>query len=42
MATFPKEEGNIFTLGQEMSAGLKANSETFPTRQRPGSRRGVE
>nr|VFJ66378.1 MAG: hypothetical protein BECKDK2373B_GA0170837_11676 [Candidatus Kentron sp. DK] len=30
MATFPKEEGNIFTLGQEMSAGLKANSETFP------------
>lgn len=30
MATFPKEEANILTLGQEMSAGLKANSETFP------------
>nr|VFK05871.1 MAG: hypothetical protein BECKLPF1236B_GA0070989_100139 [Candidatus Kentron sp. LPFa] len=30
MATFPKEEGKIFTFGQKMSSGLKANSDIFP------------
>nr|VFJ68847.1 MAG: Fibronectin type III domain-containing protein [Candidatus Kentron sp. FW] len=30
MATFPKEEGNLFTLGQKMSSGLKANSDIYP------------
>nr|VFK65472.1 MAG: Fibronectin type III domain-containing protein [Candidatus Kentron sp. UNK]VFK72418.1 MAG: Fibronectin type III domain-containing protein [Candidatus Kentron sp. UNK] len=30
MATFPIEENKIFILGQEMSSGLKANSDTFP------------
>nr|VFJ87831.1 MAG: Fibronectin type III domain-containing protein [Candidatus Kentron sp. LFY]VFJ98139.1 MAG: Fibronectin type III domain-containing protein [Candidatus Kentron sp. LFY] len=30
MATFPSEESKIFILGQEMSAGLKANSDIYP------------
>nr|VFK25091.1 MAG: hypothetical protein BECKMB1821G_GA0114241_101134 [Candidatus Kentron sp. MB]VFK29850.1 MAG: hypothetical protein BECKMB1821I_GA0114274_101224 [Candidatus Kentron sp. MB]VFK74966.1 MAG: hypothetical protein BECKMB1821H_GA0114242_101324 [Candidatus Kentron sp. MB] len=31
MATYPIEEGKILILGQEMSSGLKANQEIFPT-----------
>nr|VFJ70264.1 MAG: hypothetical protein BECKFM1743C_GA0114222_105502 [Candidatus Kentron sp. FM]VFJ73449.1 MAG: hypothetical protein BECKFM1743A_GA0114220_107192 [Candidatus Kentron sp. FM]VFK10559.1 MAG: hypothetical protein BECKFM1743B_GA0114221_101448 [Candidatus Kentron sp. FM] len=31
MATYPLEEGKIFILGQEMSRGLKANPDLFPT-----------
>nr|VFK51211.1 MAG: Fibronectin type III domain-containing protein [Candidatus Kentron sp. TUN]VFK57471.1 MAG: Fibronectin type III domain-containing protein [Candidatus Kentron sp. TUN] len=30
MATFPLEEHKIFVLGQEMSGGLKANSDIYP------------
>jgi len=31
MATFPLDEKTIFTLGQEMSAGLKANPDIYPS-----------
>nr|VFJ94662.1 MAG: Fibronectin type III domain-containing protein [Candidatus Kentron sp. H]VFJ94910.1 MAG: Fibronectin type III domain-containing protein [Candidatus Kentron sp. H]VFK01801.1 MAG: Fibronectin type III domain-containing protein [Candidatus Kentron sp. H] len=30
MATFPIEEGKIFILGEEMSAGLKAHPDLYP------------